>query len=166
MPGKTPRSYDLDEVCLFLTAIGLESKVDIFRENAVDGDMLVSLEPKDFEELGLSGLQSKKVVRSVEFCNSLADESGGGGGDPAAMAALQKEIAELKNENAALRAQLKEYSPAPAPAPRPAPAPAPAAAPPPKPKPAGAPVVRGAAGGAAKGSYDMSSVICLVTILC
>ena len=160
MPGKTPRSYDLDEVCLFLTAIGLESKVDIFRENAVDGDMLVSLEPKDFEELGLSGLQSKKVVRSVEFCNSLADESGGGGGaDPAAMAALQKEIAELQNENAALRAQLKEYSPAPAPAPRPAPAPAPAAAPPPKPKPAGAPVVRGAAGGAAKGSYDMSSVI-------
>ena len=148
MPGKTPSSYDIDEVGIFLTAIGLDSKVGAFRENAVDGAMLVSLQPEDFEELGLSGLQSKKLVRSVEFAASLADEqSSSRGADPSQLAALQKENANLKNENAALRAQLQEY------APRPAPAPAPQQQKQHHHPPAGAPVIRGAAGGAARGTH-------------
>ena len=153
MPGKTPSSYDIDEVGIFLTAIGLDSKVGAFRENAVDGAMLVSLQPEDFEELGLSGLQSKKLVRSVEFAASLADEqSSSKGADPSQLAALQKENANLKNENAALRAQLQEY------APRPAPAPAPQQQKQQQQhhhhhQPAGAPVIRGAAGGAARGTH-------------
>ena len=148
MPGKTPSSYDIDEVGIFLTAIGLDSKVGAFRENAVDGAMLVSLQPEDFEELGLSGLQSKKLVRSVEFAASLADEqSSSRGADPSQLAALQTENANLKNENAALRAQLQEY------APRPAPAPAPQQQKQHHHPPAGAPVIRGAAGGAARGTH-------------
>lgn len=150
MPGKTPSSYDIDEVGIFLTAIGLEAKVGAFRENAVDGDMLVTLQPEDFEELGLSGLQAKKLVRSVKFAASLADDEQSKQADPAQLAAVQKENANLKNENAALRAQLQEYT-----TPRPAPAPAPRPAPqqhhhhPP----AGAPVLRGAAGGATRGTH-------------
>ena len=150
MPGKTPSSYDLDEVGIFLTAIGLESKVGAFRENAVDGDMLVSLQPEDFEELGLSGLQAKKLVRSVQFAASLANDeaSSKGAADPSQLAALQKENANLKNENAALRAQLQEYT-----SPRPAPAPAPQQQHHHHQQPAGRPVIRGAAGGAARGTH-------------
>lgn len=151
MPGKDPSEYDLDEVCIWLTAIGLGSKVEGFRENSVGGSMLVTLEPEDFAELGLSSLQGKKVVRSLEFTKDLANEGGGGGGDPALVAALEKENASLKDENAALRAQLREYAPAPAPPP-PAPKAAPAPAPSAHRQPAGAPVVRGAAGGAARGA--------------
>jgi len=151
MPGKDPSQYSLDEVCLFVNAVGLGAKADAFRENSVDGSMLVTLGPEDFGELGLTSLQGKKILRSLEFTAELAkEEGGGGGGNPAELDALSKENKVLRDENMALKAQLAEYtsarSPAPAPAPKPAPAPAPSH------NSAGAPVVRGAAGGAARGA--------------
>jgi hypothetical protein len=36
-------AYSVDEVCTFLNAIGLGSKIGAFQENAIDGSMLVSL---------------------------------------------------------------------------------------------------------------------------
>lgn len=153
MPGKDPKDFDLDEVCVWLNAIGLGSKTDAFRENAVDGNMLVTLTDEDMTELGLSGLQGKKVTRMVDATRDMANESGGGGGDAAAakIQALEKENADLKNEVAALRMQLQELQSAraaPAPAPKPAPAPSHHH----HHQPAGAPVIRGAAGGAARGA--------------
>jgi len=149
MPGKDPSQYSLDEVCLFVNAVGLGAKADAFRENSVDGSMLVTLGPEDFGELGLTSLQGKKILRSLEFTAELAKE-GGGGGNPAELDALSKENKALRDENMALKAQLAEYtssrSPAPAPAPKAARAPAPSH------HSAGAPVVRGAAGGAARGA--------------
>ena len=142
---KDPKDFDLDEVCVWLNAIGLGSKTDAFRENAVDGTMLVTLTEEDMTELGLSGLQGKKVTRMVA---STRDMVSGGSGSSDKVAQLEKENAELKNEIAALRMQLKELQGAKAPAPKPAPAPAPSS----HHRPAGAPVVRGAAGGAARGA--------------
>lgn len=142
MPGKDPSQYNLDEVCVWLNAIGLGGKTDAFRENAIDGKMLVILKDDDFSELGLSSLQGKKVIRYLEFSQELANEAASGG-DPSKLKALEKENTQLKNENVALKAQLKEYAPKPAP---------PSSRPPSKPKPAGAPVIRGAAGGAARGA--------------
>jgi hypothetical protein len=154
MTGKDPKEYDVDEVCLWLNAIGLDSKVDAFRENAVDGDMLVALTAEDLtNELGLSNLQAKKVLQKLEFSKELAAEGGGGGGvDDGGIKELEAKISELEAENAALKAQLEEYQPKQAPAPAPPPKQAPAPAPPPKHYRNEHEVVRGAAGGAARGA--------------
>lgn len=143
MTIKHPKDFSVDEVAMWFVAIGLGSKADGIKGNAVDGAMLVSLGADDFKELGLSSLQSKKVLTSLEASKAMAE--GGGGEDPAAAA----KIAELENEVAALKAQLAEYQKAmaPAPAPKPAPAPAPKHAPPPRGQ-----VVGGAARGAARGA--------------
>mmetsp|Transcript_21962 Transcript_21962/g.26480 ORF Transcript_21962/g.26480 Transcript_21962/m.26480 type:complete len:208 (-) Transcript_21962:73-696(-) len=162
MPGKDPATYDVNEVCVWVTAIGLGNKVDQFRENAIDGAMLVDLEGDDFGELGLSSLQAKKVQKMVGFTRELASEDSAGGNaketeakiksQEETIAQLKAENEVLKNENAAMKMQLEELQPKQAP-------PAPQSAPPPKPppapeprKPQGRPVVRGAAGGAARGA--------------
>ena len=52
------KDFDIQEVCIWLNAIGLGTKVGPFRENAVDGDLLCSLSLDDLTgDLGLSGLQ-------------------------------------------------------------------------------------------------------------
>lgn len=115
---KLPTEYSIDEVCLWIFALGLGDKADAFREAAIDGDMLLRLTAEDFKELGLSSLQSKKVLRGIEISTSFAEQGGGGGGD-------SERVKELESENAALRAQLEEYTKTRTPAPAPAPAPAP-----------------------------------------
>jgi SAM domain (Sterile alpha motif) len=131
-----PKSWSTDEVGMWLVAIGLGSKVQTFRDAGVDGSMLMILGNEDFSELGLSGLQGKKLLTSRQFVQGLAEGSegvGGGGG------ADSKRLQELENENFALRQQLAAYqqpvqsqppAPAPAPTPPPPPAQAPAHAPP------------------------------------
>ncbi|GAX12220.1 hypothetical protein FisN_1Hh149 [Fistulifera solaris] len=121
---KDPASYSVDEVCLFLNAIGLGDKAGEFRIQSVDGSLLVALTPEDFAELGVSGLQGKKIVNAIEFTKSLASGGGGGGGSDA-------RVAQLEAENAQLKRELAYYQPAKAPAPAPAAyAPAPAPRPP------------------------------------
>lgn len=119
---------------MWLVAIGLGSKVETFKEAGVDGSMLVILSADDFGELGLSSLQGKKLLTSLEFSKSIAEGGGGGGGgaDPAL-------VQQLQDENMALRAQLEQYqrAAAPAPSPPPAAAPAPAPRPPQQSRPAG-----------------------------
>lgn len=145
MTGKHPSSYSIDEVCLWVFALGLGDKANAFREAAIDGDMLLRLGPDDFKELGLTSLQGKKIERGIEISTSFAEEQSSGNND---------RITELENENAALRAQLDEYTnmsrpPEPAPAQNNAPtqAPKPNSATPPR-----GHVIKGAAGGALKGA--------------
>jgi SAM domain (Sterile alpha motif) len=145
---KHPKDFTVDDVCLFIFAIGYGDKIEGFREAAVDGDMLVNLGPDDFKELNVSSLQSKKIERGIELLSSFAEA---GGSD-------SSQLKELENENAALRAQLAEYqkittSSAPVAA---TPAPAPTPAPPPQQRPPeppmGAHVVKGAVRGVVIGT--------------
>jgi pyruvate/2-oxoglutarate dehydrogenase complex dihydrolipoamide acyltransferase (E2) component len=152
---KKPSEYTVDEVCTFLNAIGLGSKIGAFQENAIDGGMLVSLTDEDLQnDLGLSSLQARKFLQKMEFANDIS-EGGGGGGDPEAAGI----IAFLEEENDKLQKQVKELQDvvtalsgpqtAPAPAPKPKPAPAPA---PPPPKKKEHHVVKEGARGAARGA--------------
>jgi len=158
MPGKDLSTYDVDEVCVWVTAIGLGNKVGQFRDNAIDGAMLVDLEGDDFGELGLSNLQAKKVKKMVEFTKELASEGSAGGtaketeakikSQEDTIAQLKAENEVLKNENVAMKMQLEELQgeqKQSVPPSKPPPAPAPQQR-------QGRPVVRGAAGGAAKGA--------------
>jgi hypothetical protein len=144
MPGKHPREYSIDEVCLWVFALGLGNKADAFREAAIDGDMLLTLGDEDFKELGLSSLQSKKVMRGIEISTSQS-EQGGAGDDSERIKELEAEIVEL-------RAQLEENKKVAAPPPVTAPAPRhdapPVRAAPPESNEHH--VLRGAAGGDAK----------------
>jgi hypothetical protein len=168
MHPKQVEHYDVNEVAIWLNCIGLSSKVDAFIENGVDGEMLVALTADELtQDLGLSGLQAKKIGQQLEFtkeltdaCNSAGEGDGGGGADKAYVKELEAEVERLNNYNAQLLAALEEkQKPKAAPVAAPAPAPAPVAAPAPAPAPAkrrGAPVLggaaRGAAGGAMKGA--------------
>jgi len=159
--------FDLDEVCIFLTAIGLGEKAHLFRDNNVDGDLLCSLSIEDLcSDLGLSSLQAKKLVRSMET------ENNEGGAPCASSEATLDHVKELETENAGLKAQIASLTadiqaaqgsqkaamaaaknPAPQAAPAPVPAPAKQAPPPQQHHhevARGAAV--GAAGGAAKGA--------------
>ena len=52
------KDFDNQEVCIWLNAIGLGTKIGPFIQNAVDGDLLCSLGLDDLTgDLGLSGLQ-------------------------------------------------------------------------------------------------------------
>lgn len=156
MSPQAPSNFSVDEVCMWLTAVGLGSKIGDFKENAIDGGMLVTLKDEDLQgDLGLSNLQVRKFHQSLEFSTSLAAAGGGGGGSTAEVADLKKENAKLKAKIADLQAvidalQQDQPQSAPAPAPR-APAPAPQPTKQQQHKP-GHPVVKGAAGGAARGA--------------
>jgi len=131
---KHPQNFTADEVGMWLVAIGLGSKVSQFKESGVDGGMLMMLSPEDFGDLGLSSLQGKKLLSSLETTKAMA-VGGSGAPDPAQDARIMK----LEDENMALRQQLAQYQQAHAqqqPAAThhhhaPAPAPAPAAKKPP-----------------------------------
>jgi hypothetical protein len=152
MPPKAPQDFSMVEVLMWVTAIGLGSKVDDFKENAIDGAMLVSLQDGDLQgDLGLSNLQCRKFHQSLDFSNSLVAGGGGGPDQSAEVAALQQENAKLKAEVADLQAIINTLQGDQTPAPPPAPAPKPAPAPAPKPS-AGRPVVREGAKGAARGA--------------
>lgn len=126
---KHPTQFSADEVGMWLVAIGLGSKVETFKEAGVDGPMLVVLGSDDFGELGLSSLQGKKLLTSLETSKAMAEGGGGSGGvDPAAA----KRIQELQDENMALRQQLAAYQSPAAAAPAPPPARPPASRPPPQ----------------------------------
>lgn len=139
MNVKDPSSYSVDEVCLFLNALGLAEKIDTFRGLSIDGTLLVTLEADDMGELGVSSFQGKKILNGIQFTKSLA--SVGGGSD--------SRVAELEAENAQLKRELAYYRPAPAPQ-QVAYAPAPASVTPPPPSNEHH-VLKGAARGTARG---------------
>jgi hypothetical protein len=94
-------AFDLDEVCTFLTAIGLGDKVGSFRENGIDGDMFTTLTVEDFmSELGLTSLQAKKIVRSIEAEMSRSSSSA------APSEATLERVKALEAQNASLKRQV------------------------------------------------------------
>jgi len=119
MPGKV-ETWDLDEVCIWMNAIGLGEKVQPFRENTVDGETLVSLSHGDLtQELGLSTLQAKKVLRCLDETKEMAAmrEGGGseGGGNPIEIQQLKDKleaknakIHQLEEENKKLKEKLDQ----------------------------------------------------------
>jgi hypothetical protein len=113
MPGKHPKEYSTDEVCLWVFALGLGDKADAFREAAIDGDMLINLDGEDFKELGLSSLQGKKVMQGIRISVGQAEheavDSEGNKELEAEIATLRAQLAEYENAIATLRAQLAEH---------------------------------------------------------
>jgi len=154
MAPQPVNQWSVNNVATWLCAIGLGSKADAFKDNAVDGSLLCTLSAEDLtNDLGLSGIQSKKVLMELDFAQSLTS-GGGGAADPAEIEALQQELAEKNAKIAELEEELAALKPTPAPAPAPvhhAPAPAPVYHAPPPPR-REHHVVKGAAGGAAKGA--------------
>jgi SAM domain (Sterile alpha motif)/Glycine-zipper domain len=155
MAPKSPSEFSIDEVAMWLVAIGLGSKAPEFKENGIDGPMLVALSDQDLQtDLGLQNLQLRKFRVSLDFSNGLSE---GGGADPARMSQLEAENYKLKKQVADLQAiidalqQGQTQSPY-VPAAQPKPAPPPQQYTQYRPQPAGRPVVRGAAGGAARGA--------------
>ncbi len=158
---KDIKDYSAEEVGLWVTAQGLDPSK--FVSEGVDGDLLISLSVDDLKnDLGLSSLQAKKVMKNIEFSKNLAGGSGGGEDDEKKeleakveslegdVKAKDDEIAELKKKMEEMKMEKeKAAAPTPAPAAKQAPAPAP-------PQRRGPGVVggaaRGAAGGAMKGA--------------
>jgi hypothetical protein len=110
-------SWDSDEVAIWLNCIGLANKVDVFRENGVDGNLLLSLEVEDLTgDLGFSNLQAKKVLQRITFTTELQDmleekgQSSGesGGADAEEMVALESRLEDMELANKDLRDQLTE----------------------------------------------------------
>jgi hypothetical protein len=155
---KSPEEYSVDDVCVLFVSLELGHLTSKIRENVVDGPLLLSLTEADFvNDLGLSGLQTKRVLRGIDLAKQLS-ANGGGSGEALAEAndkihRLEKENRELKEEVMNLRAALQP-EPAPKPQQYQQPPPQQYQQPPPpqKKKPAGAPVVREAAKGTAKGA--------------
>lgn len=57
------KDFDNAEVCIWLNVIGLGSKIGPFKENDVDGDLLITLGQDDFTgDLGLSNLQVRLCI--------------------------------------------------------------------------------------------------------
>lgn len=90
--------FDLDNVCTFLTAIGLGDKAEPFRENCVDGSLLCTLTTEDLtSDLGLTGLQAKKLLRSIDAENNSTNTVSG------SIDTTRDKVAALEAENAALQ---------------------------------------------------------------
>ena len=148
---KHPKDYSVDEVCIFFVSLELSQLVSKIRENAVDGGLLLSLGEADFKnDLGLTGLQTKRVMRGIDFAKELAD------GKPADATEYEETIAKLEKENKELKDEVVDLRAALQPEPKAAAPPAPQQhqqqPPPPRPKPMGAPVVREGARGATRGA--------------
>jgi hypothetical protein len=170
------KEYSAEDIGLWLVAQGLGDHAPTFVEEGVDGDLLLSLTIDDLKnDLGLSSLQAKKVLKNIEFSKNLTVAAAGGGEDAEqlkeeikalsgdkddlammvrvledALKAKDDEIAELKNKMGAMHVHSEEKA-AHAPAPQRAPAPAPKPAPAPAPK-SHQPRQPGVVGGAARGA--------------
>lgn len=160
---KALENYDVDEVAIWLSCIGLGPKVSQFRENGIDGNMLVTLTDVELEQdLGLTRLQAKKVLQQIDFTKELVagDRTSNDEGVLQRNRELEAMIDQLQHENARLKSELKRYqqpqyvpptssaqvyhqAPAPAPSQQPSQTSRPAS---------GGGVLRGAAGGAASGA--------------
>lgn len=71
---KHPNEYNEQEVSHFLHSLGLDSKVTIFQENAVDcGSILVTLTEQDLkEELHFTNLQARRFLVGLEKATTAA----------------------------------------------------------------------------------------------
>ena len=100
------KDFSAEEVGLWLVAQGLGDHAKKFLDEGVDGDLLLSLSVDDFKnDLGLSGLQAKKVMKNVEFSKELTASAGGGGGED--VEKLKGELAATSADKEDLRAKVE-----------------------------------------------------------
>ena len=79
MGFKDFNEYSAEEIGLWLVAQGLGEHASKFVEEGVDGDLLLTLSADDLKnDLGLSSLQAKKLLKNVEFSKmvGLSDNKG------------------------------------------------------------------------------------------
>jgi septal ring factor EnvC (AmiA/AmiB activator) len=108
---KHPKDFTQAEVGMFLVAIGLGNKVEAFQSAGIDGSMLVVLGgEEDAAELGVSSIQGKKLLMSVEQATAMAEGYAGDAGDTSAgeTDASKVKIQDLQDENQALRTQTRD----------------------------------------------------------
>ena len=112
MPSKHPSDYTQEEVNIFLNSIGLGHKIDSFKENGVDGPMIVTLTKEDLtNDLEMSNLQARKFQMSLDFAKELVE--GGGGGSTSGtdhkeiINSLKEQIKSLEDENEFLKSDVK-----------------------------------------------------------
>jgi hypothetical protein len=68
MGFKDFNEYSAEEIGLWLVAQGLGDHAFKFVEEGVDGNLLLTLSTDDLKnDLGLSSLQAKKLLKNVEF---------------------------------------------------------------------------------------------------
>jgi hypothetical protein len=74
---KAPASdWNVEKVVMFISSLGLDHCLHLFKDNAVDGRMLVELDRKDLEhELGLRPLQAKKVISHLKRYSDRAPDA-------------------------------------------------------------------------------------------
>lgn len=98
--------FSAEEIGLWLTAQGLGDKAAKFVEEGVDGDLLCSLTIDDLKnDLDLSGLQAKKVLKNIEFSKNLKT-AGESEGDAEEAEKLKHEIELLNGDKAAVDEQV------------------------------------------------------------
>lgn len=163
---KDIKEYSAEEVGLWVTAQGLDPSK--FVSEGVDGDLLLSLSIDDLKnDLGLSSLLAKKVMKNIEFSKSLTEGNGGGEDSEkvkvlaaekkeleAKVETLENDIKAKDHEIAELKKKMEEMKVGKEKAAAPAPTPAPKQAPAPTHRGPGVVggAARGAAGGAMKGA--------------
>jgi type II secretory pathway pseudopilin PulG len=111
---KSPTQYTQDEVNMWLNAIGLGSMIDVFKENAIDGAILMSLTEQDLTGslLQLTTFQARKFQMSLQYVTNLANASSSGEQQQQQLQqqrihSLEVQNQQLQKENADLKAMLK-----------------------------------------------------------
>jgi multidrug efflux pump subunit AcrB len=111
---KSPTQYTQDEVNMWLNAIGLGSMIDGFKENAIDGAILMTLTEQDLTGnlLQLTTFQARKFQTSLQFVTNLANASTSGEQQQQQQQqqrihSLEVQNEQLQKENVDLKAMLK-----------------------------------------------------------
>jgi len=64
--SKNAEEWNVDDVCTWLSSINLSEHVPAFRENDVDGDMLLTFHTTHFEDLGVkNSIQQHKIKQKL-----------------------------------------------------------------------------------------------------
>ena len=91
---KDIKDFSAEEVGMWLTIQGMGAKAETFIAEGVDGDLLLELTEEEFKnDLGLSGLQTKKIMKNIAFTKELIEDAEGGS---------EKEVSELEGKVKAL----------------------------------------------------------------
>jgi hypothetical protein len=115
---KSPEEYSVDDVCVLFVSLELGHLASKIRENVVDGPLLLSLTEADFvNDLGLSGLQTKRVLRGIDLAKQLSASPSNGGGSGDELAEAHHTIHRLEKENKELKDEVPPSSPSRRPSP-------------------------------------------------
>ena len=106
------KTCDIDEVAIWLNCIGLSSKVDVFRKNAVNGyllDSLITMEALTVY-LEFSNSEAKELMQRIETTRDMQEllKGKGGDGNNEDMAVLESRLKEMELENKELSNQISE----------------------------------------------------------